>query len=96
MNTYLRLPVTFARGEGVWLWDEEGKRYLDALRARLAAADHLVQPPADAETVPSAEDVEFVELPAEAGDAAIVSLRVMIAAQAATSEESSPPESSTP
>lgn len=31
MNTYLRLPLTFARGEGVWLWDEEGKRYLDAL-----------------------------------------------------------------
>jgi acetylornithine aminotransferase len=31
MNTYLRLPVTFAKGEGVWLWDEEGKRYLDAL-----------------------------------------------------------------
>ncbi|ARO88571.1 aspartate aminotransferase family protein [Nitrosospira lacus] len=31
MNTYLQLPVTFARGEGVWLWDETGKRYLDAL-----------------------------------------------------------------
>jgi acetylornithine aminotransferase len=31
MNTYLHLPVTFARGKGVWLWDEEGKRYLDAL-----------------------------------------------------------------
>jgi acetylornithine/N-succinyldiaminopimelate aminotransferase len=31
MNTYLHLPVTFTRGEGVWLWDEEGKRYLDAL-----------------------------------------------------------------
>ena len=31
MNTYARLPVTFARGEGVWLWDQEGKRYLDAL-----------------------------------------------------------------
>ncbi|MBA4143208.1 MAG: aspartate aminotransferase family protein [Nitrosospira sp.] len=31
MNTYLQLPVTFARGEGVWLWDEAGKRYLDAL-----------------------------------------------------------------
>jgi acetylornithine aminotransferase len=31
MNTYPRLPVTFAKGEGVWLWDEEGKRYLDAL-----------------------------------------------------------------
>ncbi|SEK90137.1 aspartate aminotransferase family protein [Nitrosovibrio tenuis] len=31
MNTYLRLPVTFTKGEGVWLWDEGGKRYLDAL-----------------------------------------------------------------
>lgn len=31
MNTYARLPVAFARGQGVWLWDESGKRYLDAL-----------------------------------------------------------------
>jgi acetylornithine aminotransferase len=31
MATYSRLPVTFARGEGVWLWDSDGKRYLDAL-----------------------------------------------------------------
>ena len=31
MNTYVRLPVAFARGEGVWLWDTEGKRYLDGL-----------------------------------------------------------------
>ncbi len=31
MNTYSRLPVAFTRGEGVWLWDESGKRYLDAL-----------------------------------------------------------------
>ena len=31
MNTYSRLPVTFAKGEGVWLWDEQGKKYLDAL-----------------------------------------------------------------
>ena len=31
MNTYSRQPVTFTRGEGVWLWDEHGKRYLDAL-----------------------------------------------------------------
>lgn len=31
MNTYSRQPVTFTRGEGVWLWDENGKRYLDAL-----------------------------------------------------------------
>lgn len=31
MSTYARLPVTFTRGEGVWLWDTEGRRYLDAL-----------------------------------------------------------------
>ncbi len=31
MNTYARLPVAFERGEGVWLWDVSGKRYLDAL-----------------------------------------------------------------
>src|SRR6266567_783485 len=31
MNTYSRIPVAFARGEGVWVWDEAGKRYLDAL-----------------------------------------------------------------
>jgi hypothetical protein len=31
MNTYKRLPVAFERGEGCWLWDKQGKRYLDAL-----------------------------------------------------------------
>lgn len=31
MATYRRLPVTFERGEGAWLWDTEGKLYLDAL-----------------------------------------------------------------
>ncbi len=31
MPTYKRLDVEFARGEGVWLYDTEGKRYLDAL-----------------------------------------------------------------
>lgn len=31
MNTYARLPVAFTHGEGVWLFDETGKRYLDAL-----------------------------------------------------------------
>ena len=31
MNTYSRQPVTFVKGEGVWLWDEQGDRYLDAL-----------------------------------------------------------------
>lgn len=31
MPTYTRLPVTFAKGQGVWLWDDQGRRYLDAL-----------------------------------------------------------------
>jgi len=31
MTTYARLPVSFERGEGVWLWDADGKRYLDAI-----------------------------------------------------------------
>jgi acetylornithine/N-succinyldiaminopimelate aminotransferase len=31
MNTYGRLPVSIARGEGPWVWDTEGRRYLDAL-----------------------------------------------------------------
>jgi acetylornithine aminotransferase len=31
MPTYKRLPIHFERGEGAWLWDTSGKRYLDAL-----------------------------------------------------------------
>ena len=31
MNTYARQPVAFVRGDGVWLWDEDGRKYLDAL-----------------------------------------------------------------
>jgi acetylornithine aminotransferase len=31
MNTYAPLPVAFVRGEGAWLWDESGRRYLDAI-----------------------------------------------------------------
>lgn len=31
MDTYLNLPVAFERGEGAWLWDQEGKRYLDSI-----------------------------------------------------------------
>jgi len=31
MPTYGRLDITFERGEGAWLWDENGNRYLDAL-----------------------------------------------------------------
>jgi acetylornithine/N-succinyldiaminopimelate aminotransferase len=31
MKTYAPQAVAFARGEGAWLWDTEGRRYLDAL-----------------------------------------------------------------
>lgn len=31
MDTYGRQPIAFSRGEGAWLWDTNGKRYLDAL-----------------------------------------------------------------
>jgi acetylornithine/N-succinyldiaminopimelate aminotransferase len=31
MTTYAPQPVAFERGEGVWLYDTEGRRYLDAL-----------------------------------------------------------------
>ncbi|TSA41796.1 MAG: aspartate aminotransferase family protein [Methylococcaceae bacterium] len=31
MPTYQRLPVSFEKGNGVWLWDDANNRYLDAL-----------------------------------------------------------------
>lgn len=31
MPTYARQPVTFARGQGAWLFDSQGRRYLDAV-----------------------------------------------------------------
>lgn len=31
MPVFAPLPVAFARGEGAWLWDVHGKKYLDAL-----------------------------------------------------------------
>ncbi|MCG5501266.1 aminotransferase class III-fold pyridoxal phosphate-dependent enzyme, partial [Ectothiorhodospira lacustris] len=31
MQNYKRQPVAFVRGEGPWLWDDQGRRYLDAL-----------------------------------------------------------------
>ncbi len=31
MNTYGRLPIALERGDGVYVWDVNGKRYLDAL-----------------------------------------------------------------
>ena len=29
LGNYGRFPIAFSRGEGVWLWSEEGRRYLD-------------------------------------------------------------------
>ncbi|GAB6152971.1 aspartate aminotransferase family protein [Desulfosporosinus burensis] len=29
MNTYGRLPMTIVKGDGAWVWDSEGKQYLD-------------------------------------------------------------------
>ncbi len=31
MNTYGRLPMALSHGRGCWVWDTDGKRYLDAL-----------------------------------------------------------------
>jgi acetylornithine/N-succinyldiaminopimelate aminotransferase len=31
MQTYSRLPVAFVRGEGAYLWDTQGRKYLDAV-----------------------------------------------------------------
>ncbi len=31
IHAYQSLPVSFDRGEGIYLWDKEGKQYLDAL-----------------------------------------------------------------
>ena len=31
MNTYGRLPIALSRGQGVWVWDVNGKKYLDGL-----------------------------------------------------------------
>lgn len=31
MPTYARQAITFTHGEGAWLWDDQGARYLDAL-----------------------------------------------------------------
>ena len=31
MNTYGRLPIALTHGQGCWLWDTEGRKYLDGL-----------------------------------------------------------------
>lgn len=37
-RNYQPLPVTLVRGEGVWLWDDEGRRYLDMMGAYSAVS----------------------------------------------------------
>ncbi len=32
-RNYLPLPVVLTRGEGIWVWDSDGKRYMDCLSA---------------------------------------------------------------
>ncbi|WP_421882519.1 aspartate aminotransferase family protein [Pacificispira sp.] len=48
MNTYARSPIAMDRGEGVYLWDTDGRRYLDfyagiAVNALGHAHPHLVK-----------------------------------------------------
>ena len=48
MNTYARADIAFERGEGVYLWDERGRRYLDfyagiAVNSLGHAHPHLVE-----------------------------------------------------
>ncbi len=31
MQTYNRFPIRLTKGEGVWVWDDNGKKYLDAV-----------------------------------------------------------------
>lgn len=37
-HNYLPIPVVLSRGEGVWLWDVEGKKYLDMMSAYSAVS----------------------------------------------------------
>ena len=37
-HNYHPLPVVLTRGEGVYLWDDEGKRYLDMMSAYSAVS----------------------------------------------------------
>jgi len=43
-RNYEPLPVVMAHGEGVWLWDEHGRRYLDMLSAYSAVSHGHAHP----------------------------------------------------
>lgn len=42
MQTYRRLPLVLVRGEGSWVWDDQGRRYLDFVSGiAVTAAGHV-------------------------------------------------------
>ena len=43
-HNYAPLPLLFTRGEGVWLWDAEGRRYLDMMSAYSAVSHGHAHP----------------------------------------------------
>jgi len=43
-TNYAPLPVVLERGEGVWLWDDQGRRYLDMLSAYSAVSFGYAHP----------------------------------------------------
>ncbi len=43
-RNYHPLPVVLERGEGVWVWDVEGRRYLDMLSAYSAVNQGHLHP----------------------------------------------------
>ncbi len=43
-HNYEPLPVTLARGEGAYLWDTSGKRYVDMMSAYSAASHGHAHP----------------------------------------------------
>jgi ornithine--oxo-acid transaminase len=54
-HNYLPLDVVIARGEGVWLWDVEGRRYLDCVSAYSALNHGHAHPRIRAALVEQAE-----------------------------------------
>lgn len=53
LGNYGRFPIAFARGEGAYLWSEEGRRYLDfSSGVAVCALGH--SPRGDAERAPGA------------------------------------------
>ncbi len=43
-HNYASLPVVLVRGDGVWLWDREGRRYLDMMAAYSATSHGHAHP----------------------------------------------------